>query len=69
MASYSAELKLIEVKLEQLGDQNLLAVNGLRENITHNRARLDIEITAVKSMIKDLQGFLEKHQNFVPRQN
>lgn len=69
IASYSSELKLIELKLEQLNDQTILATNGLKENIAHNRTRLEIEITNVRSLIKDLQSFLEKHQNFVPRRD
>ncbi|BAY15699.1 hypothetical protein NIES21_15180 [Anabaenopsis circularis NIES-21] len=45
-------------------DANLLAINGLKEKIDHKAKNAEEHFKELKAEIKDLQGFLQKHQNF-----
>ncbi|ALF51874.1 hypothetical protein ACX27_01855 [Nostoc piscinale CENA21] len=45
-------------------DATLLAINGNKERIDHKAERAEDYFKELKFEIKDLQGFLQKHQNF-----
>ncbi|MEH2309346.1 hypothetical protein [Nostoc sp.] len=63
--------KRLEVHLQDYvnyKDANLLDHNGLRERIDHKWERTEDEFKLVKGSIKDLQGFLQRRDDFKIRE-
>lgn len=75
LASNAEKIKDIDKRLDihlqdyvNYKDANLLSHNGLEEQIKHKWERSEGEFNGIKGSIKELQGFLHRHNDFKIRE-
>jgi hypothetical protein len=67
IAHNSHRLDLLEQKIEHLVDQQGLAINGIKENLQHVRARSAQAEKELADRLNTVERFLDKTTEFSPR--
>lgn len=62
-----AKINVIEQALEHQKEVWEMGTHGVLERLEHTRSRLLVEVESQEGRIRDLEGFLNKSTEFVPR--
>lgn len=62
------KLELLEQKIAALTEQQLLALNGIKELVGHIRTRTRVEEEKLDARLGDVESWMEKNTDFVKRQ-